>query len=99
MKGPPGSRRQVARTTNLASMQNNSGPKPAVKIPANVAEPSADAIYTAYPNQGSGFYCYVELKQQSPNYYPWSSPQDRGKLKPLESRKRAPYSGAHSRLI
>ena len=61
MKGPPGSRRQVARTTNLASMQNNSDPKPAVKIPANVAEPSADAIYTAYPNQGPGFYCYVEL--------------------------------------
>ena len=35
----------------LASMQNNSGPKPAVKS-AKLAEPSADAIYNAYPTEG-----------------------------------------------
>ena len=43
-------------------MQNNSGPKPAVES-AKLAEPSADAIYNAYPNQGPGFYRYVERNQ------------------------------------
>ena len=42
-------------------MQNNNGPKSAVKTRAKVAEPSAYAIYNAYPDQGPGFYCYVEL--------------------------------------
>ena len=50
-------------------MQNTSRPKPAVKIPARVAEPSADAIYNAYPNQGPGFYRYVERNSGRRNYY------------------------------
>jgi hypothetical protein len=47
------SRRPVAThyyASLLASLQNDSGAKPAVKIPGNVAEPSADAIYNAYLN-------------------------------------------------
>jgi hypothetical protein len=53
----------------LANMQNNSGPKPAVKIPANLAEPSVDAIYNACPNQGPGFYRYVERNSGRLTYY------------------------------
>jgi hypothetical protein len=53
----------------LASMQNNNGPKPAVKSPAKLAEPSADAIYTAYPNQGPVFYRYAERNSSRRNYY------------------------------
>ena len=52
----------------LASMQNNSGPKPVVKS-AKLAEPSADAIYNAYPNRGPGFYRYVERDSGRRNYY------------------------------
>jgi hypothetical protein len=51
----------------LANMQNNSGPKPAVKS-AKLAEPSADAIYNAYPNQGPGFYRYVERNSSRRKY-------------------------------
>ena len=69
---------------NLASMQNNSGPEPAVKIPANVAEPSADAIYTAYPNQGPGFYCYVELNSSRRITTLGRPRRIAAKLKPLE---------------
>ena len=49
-------------------MQNNSGPKPGVKS-AKLAEPSADAIYNAYPNLGPGFYRYVERDSRRRNYY------------------------------
>ena len=59
------SRRPVAtNTTPLFSpaCRTHSGPKPAVKS-AKLAEPSADAIYNAYPNQGPGFYRYVERNQ------------------------------------
>ena len=38
------------------------------KIPAKVAEPSTDAIYNAYPNQGPGFYRYVERDSRRRNY-------------------------------
>ena len=33
------------------------------------AEPSVDAIYNAYPNQGPGFYRYVERHSGRRNYY------------------------------
>ena len=35
------------------------------KIPAKVSESSADAIYNAYPDQGPGFYRYVERDSRS----------------------------------
>ena len=35
------------------------------KIPAKVAEPSTDAIYNAYPDQGPGFYRYVDRDSRS----------------------------------
>ena len=50
-------------------MQNNNGPKSAVKTRAKVAEPSADVIYNAYPNVGPGFYRYVERHSSRRNYY------------------------------
>ena len=49
-------------------MQNNNGPKPAVKS-AKLAEPCADAIYNAYLNRGPGFYCYVMRDSRRRNYY------------------------------
>ena len=73
VKHPPltRSRRPVAtNTTRLFSpaCRTHSGPKPAVKS-AKLAEPSADAIYNAYPNQGPGFYRYVERNSSRRNYY------------------------------
>ena len=53
----------------LASMQNNSGPKPAVKAPTKLAEPSPDAIYNAHPNRGPIFDRYVERNSSRRNYY------------------------------
>ena len=38
-------------------------------IQRKVAEPSADAIYNAYPDQGPGFYRYVERHSGRRNYY------------------------------
>ncbi len=55
----------------FAKTQTN-GPgksKSAIKSPAKLAEPSVDAIYTAYPNQGPGFYRYVERDSRRRNYY------------------------------
>jgi hypothetical protein len=53
----------------LASMQNNSGPKPAVKS-AKLPELSADAIYNAYPQPRAGI---LPLRRAQPsgrrNYY------------------------------
>jgi hypothetical protein len=49
-----------------------SGPgksKSAIKSRAKLAEPSVDAIYTAYPNQGPGFYRYVDRDSRRRNYY------------------------------
>ena len=54
------------------------------KSPAKVAEPSADAIYNAYPNQGPGFYRYVERNSSRRNYYLGRSRSIAAKLKPLE---------------
>ncbi len=65
------SRRPVAtNATRLFSpaCRTHSGPKPAVKS-AKPAEPSADAIYNAYPNQGPAFYRYVERNSSRRNYY------------------------------
>jgi hypothetical protein len=48
---------------------NNSGPKRAVKSRAKLAEPSVDAIYNAYPNQGPRFWRYAEHNIGRRNYY------------------------------
>ena len=52
----------------LASMQSNSGASLPSKA-RNSLEPSTDAIYNAYPNQGPGFYRYVERISGRRNYY------------------------------
>jgi hypothetical protein len=52
-------------------MQTN-GPgtsKSAIKKHPKGAEPSAAAIYNAYPNQGPRFYRYVERISGRRNYY------------------------------
>ena len=70
---PPATRSRRPIATNATRLfspacRTHSGPKPAVKS-AKPAEPSADAIYNAYPNQGPGFYRYVERNSSRRNYY------------------------------
>ncbi len=55
----------------FAKTQTN-GPgtsKSAIKKQPKGPEPSTDAIYNAYPNQGPGFYRYVERINGRRNYY------------------------------
>ena len=70
----------------LASMQNNNGLKPAVKSRAKLAEPSADAIYNAYPNQRPGFYRYVE-RNSIPTY---NCPRPNNYQPPAEKTRLSP---------
>ena len=51
---------QSTNTTCLFASKNTVTPRLPSKIPAKVAEPFADAIYNAYPDQRPGFYRYVE---------------------------------------
>ena len=54
---------------SLLESKNTVAPRLPSKIPVKVAEPSTDAIYNAYPNQGPGFYRYVERNSSRRNYY------------------------------
>jgi hypothetical protein len=64
-----------------------------------VAELSADAIYNVYPNQGPGFYSYVERKQAVAVITISAVPAGSRRNETVGSRKRAPYSGVPGSAI
>ena len=57
------------------------------------AESSADAIYNAYPNQGPGFYRYIERNSSRRNLLPLVVPAGSRRTETVGRRRHAPYSG------
>ena len=73
-------------------MQNNSGPRPAVKILANVAEPFADAIYNAYSTKGRDSTAMSSAIADAAITI-LAVPAGSRRTKTVGRRKHAPYSG------
>ena len=75
--------RDVRYASLLASMQNTQWSQ-ACRQSAKLAEPSADAIYNAYSDEGPDSTAMSSATAVAAIYYLWSFPQDRGALNPLD---------------